>query len=151
MEIAKELFEAVKGFKVEKFYIVEPYIEYSRLNWVRDASCKINLKASDWVRLNNSQVIQVSRMDGTTIRTACGNTVLNTENLVKWTPTKGEWCVFKDRDTSHFIVDTFDETKTFFDEGINTQCDKHWGGIHTDEWFHEVYPLEFIQTLKEIK
>ena len=53
MVISKELFETVKGFKIEKFNIVEPYIEYRRLNWIRNTACNINETTLSIVAIND--------------------------------------------------------------------------------------------------
>lgn len=73
-------------------------------------------------------------------------TVDNTTEF--WEPKPNEWCIFKERDSSNFIIDKFVTTETFPKEGISAKCDRHWAEF-TCAWFHEVYPLEFVQTLKD--
>jgi len=60
----------------------------------------------------------------------------------------GDWCVFMERGAKHYIVDIFVNTETYQKDGANTKCSKHWAK-HTDTWFHNVYPLKFIETLKD--
>jgi hypothetical protein len=110
-------------------------------------------KVGDWVTVNDGRPHQFKRF---TKDLPEWNKSLDYENvemlsgtkfhipkfdrsIVKlWSPKPNEWCVFKDIDESHYIVDQFEET-----EG-----DKHWAkSIET--WFQEIYPLEFINTLKD--
>lgn len=71
-------------------------------------------------------------------------------SYIKWAPIEDELCVFKEKDTDYYIVDQFLKTETYIKDGINTKCDKHWGKS-SNAWFEEVYPIEYIDTLKRTK
>ena len=122
--IPGRIYYNVKDFLIKGQYLIKPD--------------EPKFKVGSWIVVNNEVVTQYEK----------SMILVNESNSELWQPTEGEWCVFKERGEKNYIIDKYVRTEIYPKKGVSTKCDKHWTE-YVGVWFHEVYPLEYLQTLEK--
>ena len=121
-------FQKSYKYSIEEIYRIKP----------EESKFKVGDWVSSWEHYKPNVYIQVTKQ----------NIDKLPSSVTLWQPQIGEWCAFWERDAKHYIVDKLDKIETYSSDGTSTKYTKHWA-TYCGYWFHNIAPLEFIQTLKD--